>query len=414
MYPLLQSVLAGTAVSSVTPVQNSIITASGSVIVGSKEDTTPKSNQEKYVAVIPIKNVIYKYSNYSATGTKRLQRDITYYLNDPKCAGIVLDMDSGGGQVSGTPEFYDFLKESNSVKPIKTYSDGYLCSAAYYIAAGTSSITVNKRAEKIGSIGLLTYSLDLTGYYEKQGVKVIKEYATESINKNKEADELLEGKPESYIKKELDPVMAIFKADIKASRPNVKDEVFTGSTYNAEDALKMGLIDSIGSLQDVVSSIFSNPKSNKNNTMSKSKTHAAVMAVLAVESLEMNDKGAYFNEDQLTSVEASLNDMQAKIYALTASEATAKTAQVTAETALAAANSTTASTIDTLLASIGQKAEGTLEEKVATLTTEVAVLAKKPGSAHTTPKGTNDPIKINAFVDANASHNQLADQLLNQ
>jgi protease-4 len=31
------------------------------------------------------------------------------YAQDPNCIGVVLDIDSGGGQVSGTPEFYDYI-----------------------------------------------------------------------------------------------------------------------------------------------------------------------------------------------------------------------------------------------------------------------------------------------------------------
>lgn len=414
MYPLLQSVLAGTITSS-NPVQNSIITSKGAMILGSKDNSVPKSNEEQYVAIVPIKSTIYKYNQECGPrGTKTIMSHVKMYLNDPQCAGIVLDIDSGGGQVSGTPEFHDFIKESNERKPIHAYSDGYMCSAAYYIGSAAAEITVNKRADVIGSIGTMVSFIDFTGYYEKKGAKIVTEYATKSTNKNKAWKELLAGNPETYIKTELDPITDTFIDDIKAVRSSIDESVFDGSTYNPEKALEMGLIDKIGSLQSVVDSIFSKSKSNKNNTMSKSTTHVALMGVLAVDSLEMNDKGAYFNEDQLTSVEASLNDKQAEIDALTASEATAKAAQVTAETALEAANNATETTVDNLLASIGQNAEGTIEEKVATLTTKVTELAKKPGTAHATPRGTNEPKNENSFVDPNASHNQMADNLLNQ
>src|SRR5690606_17401766 len=94
---------------------------------------------EKYVMVHPIKSSIFKYNQECGPrGTKHHQKVIQSYLNDPLCAGVVLDIDSGGGQVAGTPEFHDFLLSAK--KPVETYTDGYLCSAAYYIGSATKSI----------------------------------------------------------------------------------------------------------------------------------------------------------------------------------------------------------------------------------------------------------------------------------
>jgi protease-4 len=70
------------------------------------------------------------------------------YAQDPNCIGVVLDIDSGGGQVSGTPEFYDYI--ASFKKPVVAYTDGLMCSAAYYIGSATSHIIANKRADAIG------------------------------------------------------------------------------------------------------------------------------------------------------------------------------------------------------------------------------------------------------------------------
>src|SRR5690606_27539836 len=131
-------------------------------------------------------------------------------LNESNCAGVVLDIDSGGGQVSGTPEFHDVVK--NASKPVVSYTDGLMCSAAYYIGSAASYIVANKRADAIGSIGVMIHFVDLTGYYEKKGAKVITEYATKSTEKNKAYEELIKGNPDEYIKKELDPINEDFHA----------------------------------------------------------------------------------------------------------------------------------------------------------------------------------------------------------
>ena len=150
------------------------------------------------------------------------------YEKDAQCKGVVLDIDSGGGQVSGTPEFHDFIKEYS--KPVVAYTDGYMCSAAYYIGSAADHIIANKRADKIGSIGTMISFLDLTGYYEKKGAKMITAYATKSTEKNKSFEDLLSGKPETYIKNELDPITETFHSDMKAARTNLDEAVLTEAT----------------------------------------------------------------------------------------------------------------------------------------------------------------------------------------
>lgn len=407
MYPLLQSALSG-KMAFTTPSFNSIVTAGGKTVMATKDVVNPKS-EDQYVAVVAIKSPIYKYKQECGpAGTKDHQKTIQYYLNDPLCRGVVLDIDSGGGQVSGTPEFYDFLEKSSAIKPIHTYTDGLLCSAAYYLAAATSEITANKRADAIGSIGTMVSFIDFSGYYEKQGAKVITEYATKSTGKNKAFEDLLKGDPKEYIKTVLDPITDEFITDVKAGRKSVKETVFDGSTYNPKTALEMGLIDNIGTLQDVVNTIFNKTKSNQNKTtMSKKQTN--LLAVLAVTELQMNDNGTYLNEGQLEAIEQSLTAKEAEVSALKTTNSEAVTAKETAESSHTAVTAK----VTEMLSTLGVKVEGTADEQIAALSTAVMTLSKKPGSAHTTPKGTVEQPEENSFVDSSAGHNQLANEIFN-
>lgn len=362
---------------------------------------------EKYVMVHPIKSSIFKYNQECGPrGTKYHMNVIKSYLNDPLCAGVVLDIDSGGGQVSGTAEFHDFLKSAE--KPIHTYTDGYLCSAAYYIGSATKSITANPRADKIGSIGTMISFLDLTGYYEKQGAKIITEYATKSTEKNRAFEELLKGNPETYIKTELDPITDTFINDVKNVRANVNDSVFNGSTYNADDALSMGLIDGIGQLSDVIQSIFDSQKPQNNNNSNlnmKMSNHTKVMAVLGLATLAItDDKGSYFNEEQLQTMEDALTASETEKETLTETLQTANEAKTTAETALQTATTEHANNVQAIATALGLQTTATQAEITARIEGLSAGHTNTPG----TPKPTENQ---NSVIDANASHNQLADQI---
>jgi protease-4 len=65
------------------------------------------------------------------------------YAQDPNCIGVVLDIDSGGGQVSGTPEFYDYIASFKNQLLL-------ILMCLLYIGSATSHIIANKRADAIG------------------------------------------------------------------------------------------------------------------------------------------------------------------------------------------------------------------------------------------------------------------------
>lgn len=410
MLPMLQSVLAGTEFKVSEQSKVVIVTQSGQQVSSyfdRRDGKTiyPKAN-EPYVMVNPIKTAIYKYDQACGpTGTKTHQKVIQDYLNDPNCIGIVLDVDSGGGQVSGTAEFYDFIK--SATKPIVTYTDGVLASAAYYIASATNKIIANPRADLIGSIGTMISFVDLTGYYEKQGAKVITEYSTKSTGKNKSWRELIAGKPENYIQTQLDPLTDTFINDVKSGRANVNEDVFDGSTYRVEQALEMGLIDEIGQIEDVIQSLFQNNNQIVNNSKSNMKmsNHAKVMAAIGVATLAItDDKGSYFNEEQLQSMEDALAANENQIETLTGNLQTAKDALATAQANEQLAKEAQANSLKTIATALGLEEGATQEaiiERIGSLNT-----------GHTNPPPTPKPTENkNSIVDENASHNQLANQI---
>lgn len=50
--------------------------------------------------------------------------------------------------------------------------------------------------------------------------------------------------------------MALFEANVKGSRPNVDESVFEGDSYYAEEALELGLIDGVKSIEEVAEKLL--------------------------------------------------------------------------------------------------------------------------------------------------------------
>ena len=226
------------------------------------EKTFNNESHSNRVAILSIKNPIVKYDQFfGVVGTKTMIRKLEAISLDEDIAGVVLDIDSGGGQCYGTPLFHDFIK--NYPKPVVAYTDGLMCSAAYYIASACSHIIANKRSDAIGSIGAYAYVVNWDGAKEKLGAKVHMVYSSKSPEKNKAFEDLLKGNYDQYIKEELDPQVEQLIKDIKDVRPLINEEVFKGTTYNAEESLKNHLIDQIGSFDDAINKVFEFASSSK-------------------------------------------------------------------------------------------------------------------------------------------------------
>jgi protease-4 len=386
--PLLFNLLAGKEVAASKDDILGIVAADGSA-------TT--ANATGSVAILSIKTPILKYDQFCGPqGTKTMMRSLDRLKNDASIAGVILDIDSGGGQVYGTPEFHDYI--ASYPKPVVTYTDGYLCSAAYYIAAASSHIIANKRADSIGSIGAYSQILDLAGYYKKQGATLHTIYATKSTKKNEGYRKVLEGDYKTYIKEELDPLVETFINDMKQSCAGLNEEVFTGATYNAEKSLELGLINQIGTLQDAINKVLELSQTNKSSktTQKMDKNFPKVQTALGMENnFESNDQGVYLSEEQLQILETTLENHETTLADTQTAHAVALTAAtdpLNAQiTALTEGSNELTTAIDAALVSADIPREQLTDAAAITaLSALLTEYGKKDGASHTKLKDNAD------------------------
>lgn len=359
------------------------------------ENASVNSSANK-VVVVDFNQPVVKFDYGYWLGTKTYTRILKQLENDDSVAGVVLTIDSGGGQVYGTPEFYDFIK--NYSKPIVAYTDGYMCSGAYYIAAPTKRIFANKRADAIGSIGAYATIIDGNGILEHFGAKVHTIYATKSTEKNSEYREVIDNANyEPYIKNQLDPIVETFISDMKEARPNINEEAFKGGTWTGEQAVEMGLADANGTIQDAINYVFElsvKENNSKSNTNMNTKSLPNVEAVLGLDApLASSDNGSYLNEEQLDTIENRLGTLETENSNLQTQLDDANTNHQTALDAVngqltEANNNATAveNSVNAIMTNLGLSTEGSLTEKLAALNTKAETLGKKDGAQHSNPK----------------------------
>lgn len=226
----------------------------GQVLAGPRGGNTANTSGSK-VAILPIQGTVQKRGGYCSLGTKDLVASLNAANRDPEISAIVLDIDSPGGQVDGTEELAQAV--ANSTKPVVAYIDGLGASAAYWIAAQASSIFINSSSTGYaGSLGVLCMSIDQTAFLVKQGYKVEILRSTRAVDKARlNPVEPLSDAVRASVQADLDQIGETFIGAVergRAGKLSTKEDVFTGKVYKGSDALKYGLVDAIGSLQDAV------------------------------------------------------------------------------------------------------------------------------------------------------------------
>ncbi|OIN55426.1 S49 family peptidase, partial [Arsenicibacter rosenii] len=172
--------------------------------------------------------------------------------NDPAISAIVLEINSGGGQVDGTQLLGEVVRASQ--KPVVAWVAGMAASAAYWVASQAREIVMeSETTSEVGSIGVIAMHVDATKALEQEGYKVT------IVRSDGSADKALfnsfEPLSEAVIndtKASLNLIRQTFEKTVKAGRPGISADVFTGKMYAGKDAIRLGMADRIGYLGDAV------------------------------------------------------------------------------------------------------------------------------------------------------------------
>ena len=240
---LLVTVIVVSLYSLVTPPHPSWITLGG--ILGP---------QQPHVALVriegPITSTTSILSPFSPTVKDyiRLLKDLEI---SPFVSAVVLYIDSPGGDAGASFELYKAVENLARKKPVVVYTPGVLASGAYLAASPASKIYASPFAV-VGSIGVVLEVPKIGGLLERVGIRVY-------VFKNgslKDVGSLYSTslrEEEIKILEELvnDAYRNLVKL-VKKHRPNISVEVFSSAIYSSIKAEKLGLIDSIGSLDDAV------------------------------------------------------------------------------------------------------------------------------------------------------------------
>lgn len=175
-------------------------------------------------------------------------------FEDQGAQAVVLRINSPGGSPVQAGIIYDEIRRLKVLHKKKVFAvvSETCASGAYYIAVAADEIYADK-ASVVGSIGVLMDGFGATGLMEKLGVE--RRLITAGENKGiGDPFSPLPAKQRAYIQATIDQIHQQFIGVVREGRgKRLKEtpEMFSGLFWNGEQALKMGLIDHLGSLDYV-------------------------------------------------------------------------------------------------------------------------------------------------------------------
>lgn len=186
---------------------------------------------------------------------ERIRGKLASLLNDPGIKEIVLDINSGGGAVSGCKELADYIYQSRSVKPITAIVNFSAFSAAYFIASACSKIIVSETSG-VGSIGVILEHMEASKWEESVGLK----FTTFSRGDNKNngsPHEPLTELATSQIQAMIDGAYQTFTSSVAQYRGIDIDAVIgtQAALYFGQNAIAAGLADEMSDPQSAINAI---------------------------------------------------------------------------------------------------------------------------------------------------------------
>jgi protease-4 len=215
------------------------------------------NDSSAYVALVHLDGMIAPDKDFSALQVLPLLRDA---FSDSQAKGVVLDINSGGGTPVQASIIHDeVLKLKRKYhKKVVVVGEDMLASGAYFVAVSADKIYVNPNTVT-GSIGVIMQGFGLQDVMKRIGVE--RRVYTAGGNK----DRLDPFKPENpvdvaKIKAVIDEVHKSFIQAVMNGRKGKlvgdENELFSGDFWSGEGALKLGLVDGLGNLSDVLEKEF--------------------------------------------------------------------------------------------------------------------------------------------------------------
>lgn len=195
------------------------------------------------------------------TGYPEIRDAMISAATDTSVQHIVLDIDSGGGAVSGVDDTAKLIRlVHDNVKPVTAFTDGSMYSAAYWLGSSAGEVYASKAAG-MGSIGVIATHMERSEMLKEAGIGVTVVRAGKYKALANGVEKLSE-EGKAQIQAGVDAAYKIFVghvAEMRGKSYEFADSVMAqGREFYGQAGADAGLVDGIKSFDQVMSDVKRN------------------------------------------------------------------------------------------------------------------------------------------------------------
>lgn len=309
---------------------------------GEEENENPIAYQvQEGLAIITVQGGTWSQSNrltryYGIPTYDDIRERIIQAVDDPEVKRVMLNIDSPGGRADGVKALSRFIDMTNKVKPIHTYTQGMMASAALWYGTASREVMADEDA-KVGSLGAIMIHFEYTEAMKREGVKATV-FRTAPLKALGQPYEKLTEQAERHIRKEMQTLHDKFVNGIALNKglpvATVSTQIATGETFDAPRAKDLGLVDRIVSLDEAIARLVrldhtSHVPSGSGSSRLEESTPMAKKLVLSQALLAAAALGANVDAIETAGLDGAANadaDAEAAAAEVVASEAAAAAA----------------------------------------------------------------------------------------
>ena len=184
-----------------------------------------------------------------ATGYEYIRRAYLRGMDDKDVSGILLDIDSSGGDGMGNFELVAEMKEHLGTKPVHAIANRIALSGGYSIASVAESLTVTPSSQT-GSVGVISVHAEVSKWLDNRGISV------NVVRAGKYKAEMNSMEPLTKHARErmqarADKLYGVFVGHVAENRGLTEDAVrdTEAMVFDAQESLDIGFADHLGEMR---------------------------------------------------------------------------------------------------------------------------------------------------------------------
>ncbi|ALA61845.1 signal peptide peptidase SppA [Rickettsia amblyommatis] len=204
------------------------------------KEVLPINSNEDYIASVLIDEIILE-------DEKRDQK-LKRIIDDSHIKALIVNVNSPGGTVVGSEKIYNILRKISAKKPVVVVMGTMAASGGYLISLGGDYI-ISHNGTITGSIGVILQTAEVTELAQKLGIK-FNNFKSGELKAVPNPTEKLTEAVRVTIMENIEDTYNFF-LELVSERRNLPIEevkkLADGRVYSGRQALKLKLVDAIGS-----------------------------------------------------------------------------------------------------------------------------------------------------------------------